>query len=145
MTASRAGSRSSRRVSPGQARAHQAADRRPPAGRGASPERAAARLRLLAARPGQGPDSRFTNAGVMPPYLEGRHQRSTINATHDRASRSPFRHGSRRNWAVREMSAAIEYEHLSTDIHPIDMVETLGEEAGWEFDRIGEDQIAMAV
>jgi len=43
------------------------------------------------------------------------------------------------------MTAAIEHEQLSTDVHPIDMVETLAEEAEWEFDRIGENQIAMAV
>ena len=40
---------------------------------------------------------------------------------------------------------AIEHEYLSTEIHPIDMVETLAEAAEWEFDRIGENQIAMAV
>jgi hypothetical protein len=34
---------------------------------------------------------------------------------------------------------------LSDDIHPIDIVETLAEHHDWEFDRIGEDQIAMAV
>ena len=47
--------------------------------------------------------------------------------------------------AVRQMTAAIEHEFLSGDIHPIDMVETLAEQSDWEFDRIGEDQIAMAV
>ena len=41
--------------------------------------------------------------------------------------------------------AATEYDFLSTDIHPIDMVETLAEDSEWEFDRIGEDQIAMAI
>jgi len=35
---------------------------------------------------------------------------------------------------------------LSTsDIHPIDIVESLAETRAWEFDRVGEDQIAMAV
>lgn len=29
--------------------------------------------------------------------------------------------------------------------HPIDIVETLAEDHDWEFDRVGEDQIAMAV
>ena len=33
----------------------------------------------------------------------------------------------------------------SDDIHPIDIVETLAEHHAWEFDRMGEDQIAMAV
>jgi hypothetical protein len=47
--------------------------------------------------------------------------------------------------AVRQMTAAIEHEFLSADIHPIDMVETLAEASEWEFDRIGENQIAMAV
>lgn len=31
------------------------------------------------------------------------------------------------------------------DIHPIDIVETLAEHHDWEFDRVTEDQIAMAV
>jgi hypothetical protein len=34
---------------------------------------------------------------------------------------------------------------LSDDIHPIDIVETLAEHHAWEFDRVTEDQIAMAV
>ncbi|MEM7526173.1 MAG: YbjN domain-containing protein [Pseudomonadota bacterium] len=33
----------------------------------------------------------------------------------------------------------------NTDIHPIDMVETLAEQSAWDFDRMGEDQIAMVV
>lgn len=33
----------------------------------------------------------------------------------------------------------------SVDIHPIDIVETLAEHRAWEFDRMGDDQIAMAV
>lgn len=33
----------------------------------------------------------------------------------------------------------------NTDIHPIDMVETLAEQSAWDFDRMGEDQIAMSV
>lgn len=37
-------------------------------------------------------------------------------------------------------------DHLLTDeIHPIDIVETLAEHRAWEFDRVGDDQIAMAV
>lgn len=37
-------------------------------------------------------------------------------------------------------------EHLtSDDIHPIDLCEHIAEHHDWEFDRIGEDQIAMAV
>jgi len=31
------------------------------------------------------------------------------------------------------------------DIHPIDIVETLAEHHAWEFDRVADDQIAMAV
>ena len=33
----------------------------------------------------------------------------------------------------------------SDDIHPIDIVETLAEHHAWEFDRVTDDQIAMAV
>ena len=33
----------------------------------------------------------------------------------------------------------------SDDIHPIDIVETLAEQHAWEFDRVTDDQIAMAV
>ncbi len=37
-------------------------------------------------------------------------------------------------------------DHLLTDeIHPIDIVETLAEHHAWEFDRVADDQIAMAV
>ena len=36
-------------------------------------------------------------------------------------------------------------EQQIADIHPIDIVETLAEHHSWEFDRVGEDQIAMAV
>ena len=36
-------------------------------------------------------------------------------------------------------------EHLIESTHPIDIVETLAEDYDWEFDRVGEDQIAMAV
>jgi hypothetical protein len=47
--------------------------------------------------------------------------------------------------AVRQMTAATEHEFLSAEIHPIDMVETLAEASEWEFDRMGENQIAMAI
>ncbi|TKA94990.1 diacylglyceryl transferase [Cereibacter changlensis] len=36
-------------------------------------------------------------------------------------------------------------DFLSTEIHPIDIVETLAEHNEWEFDRLTDDQIAMAV
>ncbi len=32
-----------------------------------------------------------------------------------------------------------------SDIHPIDIVESLAEHAAWQFDRVAEDQIAMAI
>jgi len=35
--------------------------------------------------------------------------------------------------------------HLDDDIHPIDIVENLASHRDWDFDRIGDDQIAMAV
>lgn len=40
---------------------------------------------------------------------------------------------------------AVEHEFLSEDLHPIDIVETLAERRDWEFDRVHEDQIAMAI
>ncbi|MCR8547982.1 YbjN domain-containing protein [Salipiger sp. P9] len=40
---------------------------------------------------------------------------------------------------------ALSEEFLSDEIHPIDIVETLAEHHEWDFDRIAEDQIAMAV
>ena len=36
-------------------------------------------------------------------------------------------------------------DFLTDDTHPIDMVETLAAHRAWEFDRLGNDQIAMAV
>mgnify|MGYP006274827359 FL=1 len=36
-------------------------------------------------------------------------------------------------------------DFLTDDAHPIDIVETLAEHHAWEFDRIADDQIAMAV
>ncbi|MFN4099961.1 MAG: YbjN domain-containing protein [Pararhodobacter sp.] len=38
-----------------------------------------------------------------------------------------------------------EQDLYTDDGHPIDMVETLAEHHAWEFDRVGDDQIAMAV
>ena len=35
--------------------------------------------------------------------------------------------------------------HLEDDLHPIDIVEHLAANHEWEFDRLGDDQIAMAV
>lgn len=43
------------------------------------------------------------------------------------------------------MTATTEHDFLSAEIHPIDMVETLATAAEWEFERIDEDRIAMAV
>ncbi|WP_102109431.1 YbjN domain-containing protein [Oceaniglobus roseus] len=42
------------------------------------------------------------------------------------------------------MSLAEQY-YDTEDLHPIDIVETLAEHHAWEFDRVGDDQIAMAV
>ncbi len=36
-------------------------------------------------------------------------------------------------------------DHLTDDLHPIDIVESLAETNAWEFDRVTDDQIAMAV
>ena len=40
---------------------------------------------------------------------------------------------------------ALSEHYLEEDIHPIDIVEHLAEHHDWDFDRIGDDQIAMAV
>ena len=40
---------------------------------------------------------------------------------------------------------ALSEHYLEEDVHPIDLVEHLAEHHEWEFDRIGDDQIAMAV
>lgn len=40
---------------------------------------------------------------------------------------------------------ALEHDLSTEDLHPIDLVETLAERRDWEFDRVGHDQIAMAV
>jgi len=41
--------------------------------------------------------------------------------------------------------AATEHFLEHEDLHPIDIVETLAEHHDWDFDRVAEDQIAMAV
>lgn len=40
---------------------------------------------------------------------------------------------------------ALSEQFYQEDLHPIDIVEHLAEHHDWEFDRIGDDQIAMAV
>lgn len=40
---------------------------------------------------------------------------------------------------------ALSEHYLEEDIHPIDIVEHIAEHHEWDFDRIGDDQIAMAV
>ncbi|QIE45891.1 diacylglyceryl transferase [Pseudohalocynthiibacter aestuariivivens] len=40
---------------------------------------------------------------------------------------------------------ALSEQYLQEDLHPIDIVEHLAEHNEWDFDRIGDDQIAMAV
>ncbi|MCR9126629.1 MAG: YbjN domain-containing protein [Rhodobacteraceae bacterium] len=40
---------------------------------------------------------------------------------------------------------ALSDQYLEEEIHPIDIVEHLAEYNDWEFDRLGDDQIAMAV
>lgn len=42
------------------------------------------------------------------------------------------------------MSLSQDYETMD-DLHPIDIVESLAERHAWEFDRVTDDQIAMAV
>ncbi|MFT3972790.1 MAG: YbjN domain-containing protein [Amaricoccus sp.] len=39
----------------------------------------------------------------------------------------------------------VERDFDTEELHPIDIVETLAEECSWDFDRIAEDQIAMAI
>lgn len=39
----------------------------------------------------------------------------------------------------------VELAYSSDEIHPIDIVETVAEHHAWDFDRMGDDQIAMAV
>jgi hypothetical protein len=41
--------------------------------------------------------------------------------------------------------ALSEDNFLTDEIHPIDIVETLAEHHAWDFDRVADDQIAMAV
>ncbi len=40
---------------------------------------------------------------------------------------------------------AVEQDLSTVDHHPIDLVEALAENREWDFDRVGDDQIAMAV
>ena len=40
---------------------------------------------------------------------------------------------------------ALSEQFMQEDLHPIDLVEYIAEHHDWEFDRIAEDQIAMAV
>jgi hypothetical protein len=40
---------------------------------------------------------------------------------------------------------ALSEHDLSVDLHPIDLVEHIAEHHDWDFDRIGDDQIAMAI
>lgn len=39
----------------------------------------------------------------------------------------------------------VERDFTSEELHPIDIVEALAEERSWDFDRIADDQIAMAI
>lgn len=39
----------------------------------------------------------------------------------------------------------IEQSHLTEELDPIDIVETLAEQHAWDFDRIADNQIAMAI
>jgi len=41
--------------------------------------------------------------------------------------------------------AAVEHYLPKTDVHPIDIVETLAAQCSWDFDRVGEDQITVAI
>ena len=41
--------------------------------------------------------------------------------------------------------STVERDLLTEDIHPIDIVETLAERHDWDFDRVTDDQIAMAI
>ncbi len=40
---------------------------------------------------------------------------------------------------------ALSETYAVDDVHPIDIVETLAERHDWDFDRVGDDQIAMSV
>ena len=40
---------------------------------------------------------------------------------------------------------ALSEQYLEEDLHPIDIVEHIAEHHDWDFDRMGDDQIAMAV
>ena len=40
---------------------------------------------------------------------------------------------------------ALSEQYLEDDLHPIDIVEHIADHNDWDFDRIHDDQIAMAV
>ena len=41
--------------------------------------------------------------------------------------------------------SSVEQDFLTEELHPIDIVETLAERHEWDFDRVADDQIAMAI
>ncbi len=41
--------------------------------------------------------------------------------------------------------SSVEHELYAEDLHPIDIVENLAEHHAWDFDRVADDQIAMAI
>ncbi len=41
--------------------------------------------------------------------------------------------------------STVEQDFTTEDLHPIDIVETLAESHNWDFDRVADDQIAMAI
>jgi len=43
------------------------------------------------------------------------------------------------------LSEQFSEQYLDDDVHPIDIVETIAAQHDWDFDRIGDDQIAMTV
>ena len=40
---------------------------------------------------------------------------------------------------------AVEHHLSDTDLHPIDIAQTLAEQCHWDFDRVGEDRIAVSI
>ena len=75
--------------------------------------------------------SRFSKGSVR--------QRCTLPDTQPLGSNRPNGIKMRPGMSLSEDYAAME------DLHPIDIVETLAEHHAWEFDRVTDDQIAMAV
>src|SRR6056297_2105137 len=51
----------------------------------------------------------------------------------------------RRRHIKRGGDMALSEQYLEDEIHPIDIVENLASYNEWDFDRVGDDQIAMAV